>query len=207
MIRTFKPATQPSGFTLLELLIVVAIIALVSVFALPNITSYFRVSLNSATREMASTIKEAYNSTVITGKIHRMVYDLDNAQYWVEVGPANVVLETKESREKAERRNKFRKKEDIEAQTPKFAPDKSVTRSKMSLPDGVKFEDVITEQSTEPLTKGVTYTHFFPQGFTEQTLIHLQDESNHHITLAISPLVGRTDLFERYVDRKEAFPQ
>jgi prepilin-type N-terminal cleavage/methylation domain-containing protein len=207
LLRTYVPTIPTSelesGFTLLEMLVVAAIVALFTVFALPSITSYFRVSLNSATREMATTIKEAYNSTVITGKIHRIVYDIKNAQYWVEVGPATVTLDTKESKEREEHRNRFRKSEPKTDNT--FALARLVTRSKVNLPAGVTFEDITSEQSTDPITTGTTYTHFFPQGFTEQTLIHLQDESHHHITLAISPLVGRTDMFERYVDRKEAF--
>jgi hypothetical protein len=183
--------------------VVVAIIAMFSVFALPSITSYFRVSLNSATREMATTIKEAYNSTVITGKVHRIVYDLKNSEYWVEIGPATVNLDTKESKEREDHQNRFRKP-DKKVESP-FSLDKSVTRKKVPLPMGVTFEDIISQQSDQPVTEGTTYTHFFPQGFTEQTLIHLTDESKHHITLAISPLVGRTDMFERYVDKAEAF--
>ena len=65
----------------------VAIIALVSVFALPTVSGYFRTSLNSVTRELASSVREAYNATVITGNVHRMVYDIENGRFWVESGP------------------------------------------------------------------------------------------------------------------------
>jgi prepilin-type N-terminal cleavage/methylation domain-containing protein len=72
-----EPASSPaSGFTLLELLVVVGLIALISALALPSLSSYFQVSLNSATRELASTFKEAYNSTVVTARVHRVAYDL-----------------------------------------------------------------------------------------------------------------------------------
>jgi prepilin-type N-terminal cleavage/methylation domain-containing protein len=191
------------GFSLIEMLVVVAIIALFSLIALRSIGSYTRVGLDTATRELAGTIKEAYNSTVITGKVHRLVYDLKNAQYWVEVGPASVVLETKETLEKEARRKRYRK--DEEKPKSAFGLDKTVTRKKVSLPTGVAFEDVLTQQNPEPLTEGIAYTHFFPQGFTEQTLIHLANESKQQITLAISPMVGRTDMFGRYVTKQEAF--
>src|SRR6478735_6037205 len=49
------------GYTLVELLVVIALIALISVFSLPNISSIFKLSLNTATRELASVVKEAYN--------------------------------------------------------------------------------------------------------------------------------------------------
>jgi len=190
------------GFTLTELLVVIGLIGVMSVFALPNISSIFKVSLNSATREVASAVKEAYNATIMTGKVHRMVYDLKQNQYWVEVGPASVLLDTDASREKEERRKRFAKDEDS-TPPPSFQVEKRITRKKMPLPSGVSFEDVLTEQSKEPVKDSIAYTHFFPHGLTEQTLIHLQDQSNHHITLLISPLLGQTRLIERYVTQEE----
>src|SRR5690242_14121053 len=103
MTRDQREYQQSSGFTLIELMVVVALIALISVMALASISSYFQVSLNSSTREIASTVREAYNATLITGELHRVAYDLKNGQYWVEKGPNNAVLDTKESRERAER--------------------------------------------------------------------------------------------------------
>ncbi len=192
------------GFSLVEMMIVIGLITLISLFVLPNLTSYFKVSLNSAAREIASIIKEAYNSTVITGRVHRIVYDLKENKYWVEGGPANALMETKESREREERRKRYAKSSD-EQPTSQFSLASQITKKKLALPRGVKFEDLITQQSPDPIKEGLAYTHFFPHGLTEKTLIHLQDESNHHVSLGVSPLVGRTDLFERYVDAKEAF--
>jgi prepilin-type N-terminal cleavage/methylation domain-containing protein len=75
------------GFTLIELLVVVALIALISAMVMPSVSSYFQVSLNSATRDIASIVKESYNSTVLTGRVYRVVYDFKKAQYWSESVP------------------------------------------------------------------------------------------------------------------------
>jgi hypothetical protein len=121
----------------------------------------------------------------------------------VESGPTTLLLDTAESRELEERRRRFSKDE---APPPSpFALDKTVTRSKITLPRGVEFEDVITQQTEEPIIEGTAYTHFFPHGFTEQTIVHLKDKENHHYSLVISPLVGRTDLYQHYVTAKEIF--
>ncbi len=194
---------QSPGFTLIEMMVVMAIIALVAAMAVPSITSYFQVSLTSASREMSSTIKEAYNSTMITGLPHRMAYDIKTSEYWVEVSQTMILLDTKESLERIERRKRLSKSD--EPPPSSFAMDKTVTRKKLKLPTGVSFEDLVTQQSPEPITEGTAYTHFFPHGLIEQTIIHLKDQSSHKVSLVISPVVGKTDMYERYLTAKEAF--
>src|SRR4051794_36439642 len=89
------------------MMVVVGIIMLITAMAMPSISGYFQLSLSSATRDLATTIKEAYNSTVVTGRVHRIAYDLTNNSYWVESGPPDALLDTKESKEKEERRKRF----------------------------------------------------------------------------------------------------
>lgn len=208
LTKTFPQKTwinsEAEGFTLIELLVVLGIIVLISIMVIPNVSNYFQLSLNSATRDLASTIKEAYNSTVLTGKVHRLVYDLKNNSFWVESGPVNALLHTKESQEKEEMRKKFSK---LSEEPPKseFNLETTVTRKKLSLPRGVEFEDILTQQSKTPITEGIAYTHFFPHGVTEQAIIHLKDTNKHHASLAITPLIGMTDLYDRYVNGEEAF--
>jgi prepilin-type N-terminal cleavage/methylation domain-containing protein len=203
-----KASHHNSGFTLLEVVVVVAIIALIAVVALPSIGSYFKVTLESAARAMASTFKEAYNNAILTGNVSRLAYDLKTEEYWVETGPANTLLDTEESRKKAENRRRFGKSSDDAAKEhSNFSIDKTVTKKKVALPRGVVFEDVISQQSKEPLTVGTAYTHVFPHGMTEQTIVHLVDESKHHVSLVFTPIGGHTDVYERYVTAKEVFGQ
>lgn len=204
--KTSTPTIPRNGFSLLEMLVVVALIALVTLFALPSITSYFRVSLGTASRELAGTIKEAYNSAVITGRVHRIVYDLTKHQYWVESGPPTLLLDSEASAERERRRKRFALEKDEPPPSP-FKLERAVTRKKAELPTGVTFEDVVTQKTKEPITAGLAYTHVFPHGLTERTLIHIQDTSKHHNTLVISPLVGKTDLYERYATDAELNPK
>ena len=55
------------------------------------------------------------------------------------------------------------------------------------------------------MIKYLAYTHFFPHGLTEQTIIHLTDTSGHKASLIISPLIGNTDVYDRYISLEEAF--
>jgi len=199
--------TPESGLTLVELLVVVALIALITAVSLPTVGGYLKLSLNTAARELSSTVKETYNSTAMTGKVHRLVYDIDAHQYWVESGPPTALLDTQESKEREERKKRFAKAGEKTSEGPAFTLEKSVTRKKISLPQGVEFEDVLTEGSKEPFSSGKAFTHFFPHGITEQTLIHLKDGSKHQTTLIISPLIGRTQVVDRYLKEREAYEE
>ncbi len=189
---------------MVELLVVIALIGVISLFALPNVSSYFKVSLNSAARELASVVRDSFNASAMTGRVYRIVYDLENRNYWVETATeANVLLDTEQSRERDRRRKMFSRIGSEKEEKPPFKLDPLVTRRKVTLPRGVTFADILTEQSPEPITSGIAYTHFFPHGFTEQTLIHLKDTSDHQITLSVTPVLGRTRLIERYVTKEE----
>ena len=202
------------GFTLIELLVVVALVGLIFLFALPKITSITRMSLDSGSREMASIVREAYNATMVTGRVHRVVWDLENDKYWVESGGTSLLLDTEESLEKTERRKRRTIQKDGEEEQEELSPGqlpftlaRLVTRSKQSLPRGVEYDDIITEKSEDPISAGIAYTHFFPHGIAEQTLIHLKDNSDHKQTLMIWPVLGRTRVEKRYLTLKEVYAE
>lgn len=205
--RTEPRSKNSDGFSLVELLIVVALIGLIGILVVPGIGNVFKVSMNSATREIAGKVKETYNATMMSKKVHRIVFDLKEQVFWVETGPANLLMETEESREKAKRAEKLgsiKAEEELQKKESLFSQAKLITRKKISLPRGVEIEDIATEQSPEPIKEGRALVHIFPNGIIEQTIIHLKDNSNHKSTLVIQPLVGKTKVYERYITKEEA---
>lgn len=201
MTRKWRTHKDTRGFTLIEMLLVIALIAVMATMALPTVSSYFRVSLDTASREIAAKIRESYNSTVVTGYVHRMAYDIDKGQYWVEVGTATVLLDTEETLKKQEEREKrvFEKKE---KKSP-FKLSDDITPKKLKLPSGVVFEDIQTAASPEPIKEGIVYTHFFPQGATEKTVLHIKNRDGQQHTLSVSALGGRTQQYGAYVSQKD----
>lgn len=194
---------------MLELLVVFAMMTIMTVFVVPSVSSYFKVSLSTATREMASIVREGYNATVVTRRVNRVVYDFKERQYWVEGGPPNTLLEIPDDSEQKEfrRQSNRSKRQDEKESAPVFSMNSIVTRKKIQLPEGVEFEDIITSKSKEPITEGFAYTHFFPHGTSEKTIIHLRDQSNHKVSLIVLPLTGKTKLIEGYVTEQEAYAQ
>jgi prepilin-type N-terminal cleavage/methylation domain-containing protein len=212
---TSRPKTQAKSismisderaFTLVEIMVVVALIVLIMGIAIPSILNVGRISSNAAIRGIATTLKETYNSTMVKGRVHRVVWDLENSEYWVEEGPATILLDTDESREK-EKRRFFGFGTDERKPKSKFSQDETITRKKVSLPTGIKFEDVRNESARDPIKSGVAYTHFFPHGVAEQTVIHIKDTQDRSTSLIVSSLMGKTILKEGHITLEEAFGQ
>ncbi|MCC7442633.1 MAG: prepilin-type N-terminal cleavage/methylation domain-containing protein [Bdellovibrionales bacterium] len=198
--RASAAGRADQGFTLIEMMIVMALIVLISVLALPNLSAVFRLSLSASTREIASLLREAYNSAIITKRVYRMAWDLKNNQFWVEAGPDTVLLDSKEARDLRDQRGG-----DGVTTGGQFQQDKTVSRKKSELPQGVRFEDVVTEQAKEPIVEGMAYSHVFPHGFTEQTVVHLRDSQDHQLSLVLLPLGGKLKMVDEYLSPEDAF--
>jgi len=197
------------GFSLIELLIVVAILGLVGMIAIPSISNTFRFSVQSSAREIATLIKDTANSAQITGRVHRIAYDLKAGQYWVESTNESTLLKSDESKEKEKETHSFFSAKDKEADEEKknggFHQENLLTKKKRNLSLGVKFKDVSTEQGDEPITEGIAYTHIFPQGMSEKSVVHLIDSSSNEATLIVTNLLGRCQVEGRNIDAKEVF--
>lgn len=80
------------GFTLIELGIVIFLFAVVAAVAVPSVDALTSAKLRSHTTQLAGLIREAYARAAITGKVHRIVLDLDSGAYWLERTEERFVL-------------------------------------------------------------------------------------------------------------------
>lgn len=199
MTKTWTPAIRTSknsrrtGFTLLEVLIVVAIMVMVVAMAMPGIGVATRASLESCTRDLATTIRSAFDEAQLQGRVFRVVFDLKENTYWVEQGPQNLVLRSEKQSDERKRLDARLSKEELDSKKkPNFGMSKAITKSKKSLPMGVDFTDVITSAHKEPIKDGMAYSHIFPHGFVEKTIIHVKDRMGHEASLIIDPISGKS---------------
>lgn len=176
-MRTFSIGTWKNngGFTLLEIIVVIFILGLIAVLAYPSLQTLAEDGLSTASRRLAGTVQYLYHQAMATRQVHRLSYDFAENAFRVQVVGPNGVL---------------------------AAPASSVP-SRVSLPPGVGFKDIVSLRQGK-VAQGEVFTHFFPSGLVERTVIHLADEDQNVLTLDIHPLTGRVSIYEGYVDVEDS---
>lgn len=70
----------------------------------------------------------------------------------------------------------------------------------LELSPSVRILDVWIQGMDEPVRTGQAYLYFFPHGYTQDALIHLEDEDGRVFTVKVSALTGRTRIENGYVE-------
>lgn len=77
------------GFTLLEIIIVLAIIGALAGVIIPNLHMTFDSQMSSSLKTLTATIHESYNDALFSKRMHRMVLNIKTGEYWVEQAPVD----------------------------------------------------------------------------------------------------------------------
>ncbi len=162
------------GFTLLELSLVLFIIGLLVAVTVPRLGDLGGTRLESSARRLASLVRYLNGEAAFSSQLYRLNYDLDKRTYWVSVLVAN-------------------------QNAPEFIADTSPLARPVQLPSSITFVDVHVP-SAGRVSTGRVYTYFYPQGYTDPTVIHLRDQHSRVVTITIPPLPVEVGISEGYVD-------
>lgn len=75
---------HPAGFTLIELTVVIVLIGLFMLFSLP-LFGVGASHLDSSARRLAGTVKYLFNEAALTGREHRLTFDIDRGSYHARI--------------------------------------------------------------------------------------------------------------------------
>ncbi len=150
-----------AGFSLVELVAVIFVLILLVAIAYPKI----RVGgdLRTVSRQLIGTIQHAYASAESEKQPYRLHYDLTYGEYWVSKAATAA--------------------DDDASQDAK--PDQP-----RRLPKGIRFAKIETLHFGA-VVDGRAFTHFYPIGRVEPTVIRLQDDEYETLSLSINPLTAR----------------
>jgi general secretion pathway protein H len=169
-IRTHASLAGPlaSGFTLLELAVVMFIMGLVMMIALPYVGGLKSSQLRSEVRRLASLTNYLYEEAGAQKVMLRLSFDMNNDSYFVT------------------RLDPF-------AAKPVFTAERGPAGDSITLPPGIRIRDVWVE-GAGTLTRGIATMQFYPGGYTDAAVIHLIDEGGEVFTLGIDPSSGHVTI-------------
>ena len=84
-ISKMMPITGKSGFTLIELVVVIAVISLVSFLAIFSTGDFLsKTRLQSSAENIAATLRRTRRLTITERKEYKVVFDSGTKSYWIE---------------------------------------------------------------------------------------------------------------------------
>ena len=156
-----------TGFTLVEITIVVFIISLFTAFALPRLPDLTAYKLEKNGRRIAHTISYLYTQASSHRMLLRFNLDIKTGKYYATTMNMDGTFEKTE-----------------------FALFK-----KGRLSDGVKVASFTSLYSGTFIGES-GYMHLMPEGFAEQAVIVLSDRKGKMLSLVVDPLSGRVSAYK-----------
>jgi general secretion pathway protein H len=187
---------QTRGFTLVELMIVIGIIALLTAAVMPGLSSVSGADTRKAAGELAGSLRYLYDTAALRHATCRMALDLDGRAFWAECAPGKAGVSQKEEEEPTdeELERRFPDEEDAEQRRllgkTRFGGFSDRLMPRRELPGKVGFGEIAVEGRQDPVEKGTAYVYFFPGGQAQRAFIPVVDGDNLY-TVVVEPFTGR----------------
>jgi type II secretory pathway pseudopilin PulG len=217
--RALRPARAPlsaRGFTLLEIGIALVLLGLMLAITVPSLNALSGAELRKTTGMLQGLMRDTYARAALSGHSHRIVIDMEQGSYWVEMTEGGIVMPRKKLEPTREGLGFLdpvdERIEDIDAETadeqeqtkiqlyrpPQWTPvpfpgeDKLDEVKPAKLPSDVRVHRVWVDHLADPITGGQVAVHFYPGGYTQEAHLSLTDDDNgdRTLTLVTHPLTG-----------------
>ena len=203
------PPKSSAGFTLIEVILVVSIIAVIVTGATFGLGAVTRTRLRSSSYKVMSAARFAYNRAITQGTTTRLLFDFEKNTMAVQETYTPVTLATDEQLESDEGAAidpwdlaRARIEKPLEPPVPRspFQPiansnGKELKRyTAQPIGDGISVHALITPHELQKRTEGEGAVYFFPGGVTEQAVIQLSDSSETVYSVEIHPLTGHAKI-------------
>ncbi len=167
--KTSRSKRAGSGFTLIELMVVLFVIGLIATLVFPSFGSFELSRLKSEARRLQAATTLTYNLAVMEKANYRLAFDLDAQCWWAE-----------------------------KKQGPVYVPASNDLLLKHCLPESVWIEE-LEVMDRRLNRSGQEYVYFSPFGYSEPARIYLTNESGQvgsGYTLFIQSATGAIQVYE-----------
>ena len=194
-LRSHK--SSDSGFTLIEILLVLAIVVLILSFGMPVVSRITGQNITTSARKFTSLVRGVRTDAILLSSIYRLKLDLDKNTYLVEYQKQPGLLS-----ESALLSFKPDPKSQQKTEPPDsgFAVADKYFKEPKPLPAGVVFNGVLKEKEGQ-VVDGFAYIYFFPNGLNEKAILYFNSKSAKEggYSLYIHPTAGKVDFFKTKV--------
>jgi prepilin-type N-terminal cleavage/methylation domain-containing protein len=183
LIERHQVAGQPTrtrpggsaGFTLIELGVVLLIISVVIALVIPRFRDQSHTELVSQTRKLATTFRFLQQEAILNGRVYRLNFDLDQQRYFVT------------SAEEGDELGAYQQEHGILARD-------------VALPANIQIADVDVPLIGGKLYEGVAFAQFYPDGYVDPTVVHLDNGQEVYTLYVPDGLTGRAYVASGYLD-------
>ena len=182
---TVAPSTEPqaarrlyrqAGFTLIEIGLVLLIISVIVALVVPRFRDQSHAELVAQTRKLATTFRFLQHEAILNGRVYRLNFDLDQQRYFVTSA------------------------EGEEADMDAFTQETGILGRDVALPASMQIADVDVPMITGKLYEGIAFTHFYPDGYVDPTVVHLDNGQEVYTLYVADGLTGRAYVAAGYLD-------
>ena len=178
------------GFSLLEILVVVALMALVTGVFIPSLTGAFRVSGESQARKLSLILGQARDRALLTDKLIRLKVDFEKQTLTLEEASSQYLVQKETERAPSEHEKEDLKKKSAET----FHPVPDLMKEPMKMPSGLKFIQLNSPRYKKPMTEGMGYIYFFNNGNTDGATLFFETDEKVHQAITLHPITGLSKL-------------
>ena len=200
------------GFTLIEVMIVLALIAILSSIAMPSLRGFAASTrLKSTAHAIRDTLNFARDMAITERAAHLVVFDLTANRYWLAssetfnlTDPSTPLTASSPSLQPAQQPTAD------QGTTPLQQTPLSRTNAILGIPQkpgpNVSLARMITNHNfqTIQIDTGVDYVYFSPTGSSEDSVLYLQDQRGKVMSITVENATGRVHLQKINAQQLEA---
>jgi len=167
---------------------VLLILGVMLAIAIPRLGNRAYAQLSSETRKMALAFRYLRHAAILNGRSYRLMYDIDSRMYWAEVGEVDAPELDEEDEEEGFDEEQFFA--DAEPQE-RFRRDTDGPLGIRKLPEPIGFSDINLPLVAGKLFEGIAYTTFYPDGYVDVSVVHLDNGQDVFTLYVLNPITGQ----------------